>query len=104
MQYGEKNSASNETSNISNGRSSSSRLISKISLKMKVKWPLNIIIKPGDLDAYNKIFLFIMQIKQAKYELDSLDLKGTVQYNYNYEKEIINIIINIIIIINKKWI
>ena len=42
---------------------------------MNVKWPLNIIIKPNDLDTYNMIFLFIMQLKQAKYELDSLDLK-----------------------------
>ena len=69
VQYGDKAAASNASA------TNASRLINKVSLKMNVKWPLNIIIKPNDLDTYNMIFLFIMQLKQAKYELDSLDLK-----------------------------
>lgn len=54
----------------------SSRLISKVGINLNVKWPLNIIIKPSDLASYNRIFLFFLQIKQAKYDLDSLNLKG----------------------------
>ena len=58
----------------------SSRLISKIGINMNVKWPLNIIVKPSDLTSYNRIFLFILQIKQAKYDLDSLNLKGKLYF------------------------
>ena len=59
----------------------SNRQVHSIKLNVKVIWPLNIIIQPHNFEAYNKIFIFIMQIKQAKYELDSLDLKGkTVNY------------------------
>lgn len=54
----------------------SSRLISKVGINLNVKWPLNIIVKPSDLTSYNRIFLFFLQIKQAKYDLDSLNLKG----------------------------
>jgi hypothetical protein len=56
--------------------SNSSRLINFIKLKIKILWPLNIIITKTDLETYNRIFLYIMQIKQVKYDLDSLNIKG----------------------------
>ena len=56
--------------------SQSSRLINSLRLKIKIVWPLNIIITKNDLETYNRIFLYIIQIKQVKYDLDSLDLKG----------------------------
>jgi len=56
----------------------SSRLISKVGMDVDVKWPLNIILKPQDLIAYNRIFLFILQIKQAKFDLDNLNLFGKI--------------------------
>jgi len=59
------------------------RQIHSIKLKIKVIWPLNIIVQPHNLEAYNKIFLFIMQIKQAKYEICSLDLKDMDIKRYN---------------------
>jgi hypothetical protein len=70
-------SANNTQSN------NSSRLINRVSLKMNVKWPLNQIIRPNQLNEYNKIFLFILQIKQIKYDLDSLDLKGNKYHVLN---------------------
>ena len=54
----------------------STRLINKVGINLNAKWPLNIIIKPSDMASYNRIFLFFLQIKQAKYDLDSLNLKG----------------------------
>ena len=54
----------------------SSRLISLVKLRVKVAWPLNITIKNSNIDSYNRIFAFILQLKQVKYDLDSLDLKG----------------------------
>ena len=61
---------------------SSNRLINSLSLNVKTVWPLTIIFKPENFDSYNKIFLFIMQLKQAKYDLDSLSLKG--EFNLSY--------------------
>lgn len=59
---------SNEQTGLNN-----SRLINSIRIKMKILWPLNIIISQTDLDTYNRIFLFLLQIKQVKYELERLD-------------------------------
>ncbi len=56
----------------------SSRLISRVGMDVEVKWPLNIILKPQDLVSYNRIFLFILQIKQAKFDLDNLYLFGKI--------------------------
>jgi gamma-tubulin complex component 5 len=50
------------------------RQIRSIELKVKLVWPLNIIVQARNFEVYNKIFIFLMQIKQAKFELDSLDL------------------------------
>lgn len=52
------------------------RLIGAIQLKLKVSWPLNIVISQSNLDSYNRVFLFMMQLKQVKYDLDSLRLQG----------------------------
>ena len=54
----------------------SSRLIRSLSISIKIEWPLNMIIKRADIESYNRIFLFILQMKQVKYDLNSLDLKG----------------------------
>ena len=54
----------------------SSRLVLGISIRMNIKWPFNIIIKNSDVNSYNRLFLFIMQIKQTKHEIDNLSLKG----------------------------
>jgi hypothetical protein len=62
------------TSNM--GTFESSRLVDSIQLKINITWPLNIILKQSDLDTYNKIFIFLLQIKQVKYDLDSLYIKG----------------------------
>lgn len=51
------------------------RLIGAIRLKVNVRWPLNIVISQPNLDAYNRLFLFMMQLKQVKYDLDSLRLQ-----------------------------
>jgi hypothetical protein len=53
----------------------SSRLINSIRLRIKILWPLNVIITKSDLETYNKVFCYILQIKQVKYDLDSLNLK-----------------------------
>jgi hypothetical protein len=58
------------------GMFESSRLVDSIQLKINITWPLNIILKQSDLDTYNKIFIFLLQIKQVKYDLDSLHIKG----------------------------
>jgi hypothetical protein len=58
----------------------SSRLLNSVRLRVKILWPLNVIITKNDLDAYNRIFGHIMQIKQVKYDLDSLDLR---EMNYD---------------------
>ncbi len=55
--------------------SQSSRLINSVRLKIKIQWPLNILIKDIDIEAYNRVFLFNMQLKQVKYDLDSLFVK-----------------------------
>lgn len=57
-----------------------SRLVNKISLRMNIKWPFNIILKKSDLESYDRLFLFIMQIKQAKHDIDNLCLKGSVNF------------------------
>jgi hypothetical protein len=54
----------------------STRLISGIKLKFFLNWPYNLIIKESDIDVYNKYFILILQMKQVKYDLDSLDFKG----------------------------
>lgn len=56
----------------------SSRLVNSIWIKIKIIWPLNIIITKADMNIYNQMFLYILQIKQVKYDLDSLDLKGNL--------------------------
>ena len=53
-----------------------SRLIGGLRVKVKICWPLNIVISQPNLDVYNRLFVFMMQLKQAKYDLDSLRLQG----------------------------
>ena len=50
------------------------RQIRSIELRVKTVWPLNIIVQARNFEVYNKIFILLMQIKQAKFELDSLHL------------------------------
>lgn len=64
------------SSSTSTFNSDSSRLVNAIHLRIKICWPLDIIVSKANLDTYNRLFLFIMQIKQVKYDLDSLNLNG----------------------------
>lgn len=57
-----------------------SRLIGGIRLKVKINWPLNIVISEANLDLYNRLFVFMLQLKQVKYDLDSLRLQGDFFY------------------------
>lgn len=68
----------------------SSRLVLGISIRMNIKWPFNIIIKNSDVNSYNRLFLFIMQIKQTKHEIDNLSLKE-MDYKFLNEKKKKNI-------------
>lgn len=52
------------------------RLIGGIRVRVKINWPLNVVISQPNLDTYNRLFVFMMQLKQAKYDLDSLRLQG----------------------------
>lgn len=52
------------------------RQVNGLKLNIQVIWPLNIIVQAQNFDTYNTIFIFLLKIKQAKFELDSLDLKG----------------------------
>lgn len=52
------------------------RLIGGIRVRVKINWPLNVVISQPNLDVYNRLFVFMMQLKQAKYDLDSLRLQG----------------------------
>ena len=54
----------------------STRLVSGIKLKFYLNWPYNLIVKEEDVEIYNKFFILILQMKQTKYDLDSLDFKG----------------------------
>ena len=59
----------------------STRLVSGIKLKFYLNWPFNLIIKEADIEVYNKFFILILQMKQVKYDLDSLDFKGMKKNN-----------------------
>ncbi len=69
------------------------RQIRSIELKVKLVWPLNIIVQARNFEVYNKIFIFLMQIKQAKFELDSLDLNDMDIRKY-YAKTITHNLMN----------
>jgi hypothetical protein len=74
--------ASSSNSNASKPDNNENQLIDSIRLDAKLIWPFNIIIKQSDLCIYNRLFLFIIQIKQIKYELDNLDLNGFLCFAY----------------------
>jgi hypothetical protein len=62
--------------NKADGFIDSSRLIRSIFISIKITWPLNMIIKKSDFEKYNQFFRLLLQMKQVKYDLNSLDLKG----------------------------
>jgi len=66
----------NSQINQADGIIDSSRLIRSIMISIKITWPLNMIIRRTDFDRYNQFFILLMQMKQVKYDLNSLDLKG----------------------------
>jgi hypothetical protein len=66
----------NQALTESNNKAANSRLICGIRVKVNVIWPLNIVIRQANLDTYNRVFSFMMQLKQIKYDLDNLSLKG----------------------------
>ncbi len=74
----------------SSSTSTSSRLINSIRLRIKIMWPLNVIITKSDLETYNRIFCYILQIKQVKYDLDSLDLRE-MDFHRNSKKSSVKI-------------
>ena len=70
----------NNQANQEDGIIDSSRLIRSIFISIKIGWPLNMIIRETDFERYNQFFILLMQMKQVKHDLNSLDLKGLLYY------------------------
>ena len=54
----------------------SSRLAHSVAMGVQLKWPLSTVIKEASILQYSHIFAFILRMKQVKYDMDSLDLRG----------------------------
>ena len=57
--------------------------ISKLYFDLYVEWPLNIVIKPSVIDAYNRIFKFLLQLKASKLILERIDVDIRAKYKLN---------------------
>jgi hypothetical protein len=53
--------------------------LDRLRLGYSVGWPLNLVINPHALSAYNTIMIFLMQIKRAKCALDHMQDRPTVR-------------------------
>jgi hypothetical protein len=57
-------------------------IIQNVQLKYDLPKELFIIIKPQQMDIYQKCFAFVLQVKQAKYVIDQLVFSGIDVYLY----------------------
>ncbi len=60
------------------GQLSPEEYISKIRLDYEVKWPLSIVLNSETLAVYNKIFLFLLEVKRASWSLRQIHAKELV--------------------------
>jgi hypothetical protein len=65
-----------QSSNESSSSITQKYIIQNVQLKYDLPKELFIIIKPEQIDIYQKCFAFVLQVKQAKYVLDQLMFSG----------------------------
>ncbi len=54
------------------------QIIDSLSLKYVVDWPLNIVIHQAGLKKYNKIFIFLVKVKQVIWNLQRLQVRFSI--------------------------
>lgn len=58
------------------------QIIDSLSLKYVVDWPLNIVIHQAGLQKYNKIFIFLVKVKQVIWNLQRLQVMIVKDFFY----------------------
>lgn len=51
-----------------------------VTVHTKIKWPINLIIRPDHIVLYNKVFQFILKIKWALSSLNELKFTGKIYF------------------------